>query len=129
MRGWFFNTLGPGSSTSKAASNFGADIKLELNMEYRLKFFKLFNQPLGVTFFTDIGNIWDRTGSYALTMSSLTKDFALDSGVGLRIGSPIGPFRFDFAYKLRDPAEANPWRISNLNIGNCTFNFGIGEAF
>ncbi len=129
MRGWLFNTLGPGSSTSKAASNFGADVKLELNLEYRVKFFKLFNQSSGVTFFTDVGNIWDRDGPYAFTPKSLAKEFALDSGVGLRIGSPIGPFRLDFAYKLHDPAEEKPWRLSKLNLGKCTFNFGIGEAF
>jgi len=129
MRGWLFNTLGPGSSASQAAANFGADIKLELSLEYRLKFFRFLNQPSGVTFFTDIGNIWDRTGPYALNLDSLTKDFAWDSGVGLRIGSPIGPFRFDFAYKLHDPTEVKPWRLSTLNIGKCTFNFGIGEAF
>jgi outer membrane protein assembly factor BamA len=129
MRGWLFNTLGPGRSKSKAASNFGADVKLELNLEYRVKFFKLFNQSSGVTFFTDVGNIWDRNGPYAFTPKSLAKDFALDSGAGLRIGSPIGPFRLDFAYKLHDPAEEKPWRISKLNIGKCTFNFGIGEAF
>ena len=129
MRGWLFNTLGPGSSASEAAANFGADIKLELSLEYRLKFFRFLNQSSGITFFTDIGNIWDRTGPYALNLDSLTKDFAWDSGVGLRIGSPIGPFRFDFAYKLHDPTEAKPWRLSTLNIGKCTFNFGIGEAF
>ena len=129
MRGWLFNTLGPGSSVSEAAANFGADIKVELSLEYRLKFFRFLNQPSGVTFFTDIGNIWDRTGPYAFNLDSLTKDFAWDSGVGLRIGSPIGPFRFDFAYKLHDPTEAKPWRISTLNIGKYTFNFGIGEAF
>ncbi len=50
MRGWLFNTLGPGRSASKAAANFGADIKLELNMEYRRKFFTLFNQPSGIEF-------------------------------------------------------------------------------
>jgi outer membrane protein insertion porin family len=129
MRGWLFNTLGPGSSTSKAAANFGADIKLELNAEYRKKFFTLFNQPSGVTFFTDIGNIWDRSGPYGFNLKSLTRDFAWDSGIGLRIGSPIGPFRFDFAYKLHDPTQAKPWRFSKLSIGDYTFNFGIGEAF
>ncbi|MFZ4524113.1 MAG: BamA/TamA family outer membrane protein [Chlorobium sp.] len=129
MRGWLFNTLGPGNSASEAAANFGADIKLELSMEYRLKFFRFLNQPSGVTFFTDVGNIWDRTGPYAFNLDSLTKEFALDAGVGLRIGSPIGPFRFDFAYKLHDPTEAKPWRFSTLNIGDYTFNFGIGEAF
>ena len=129
MRGWLFNTLGPGRSTSKAAANFGADIKLELNLEYRQKFFTLFNQPSGVAFFTDIGNIWDRKGLYGFNFGSLTRDFAWDSGIGLRIGSPIGPFRFDFAYKLHDPAQAKPWRFSTLNIKDYTFNFGIGEAF
>ncbi len=129
MRGWLFNTLGPGKSTSKAAANFGADIKLELNLEYRQKFFTLFNQPSGVTFFTDIGNIWDRKGLYGFNLGTLTRDFAWDAGVGLRIGSPIGPFRFDLAYKLHDPAQAKPWRFSTLNIGDYTFNFGIGEAF
>ena len=129
MRGWLFNTLGPGNSVSKAAANFGADIKLELGLEYRMKFFRFLNQSSGVTFFTDIGNIWDRTGPYAFNIGSLTRDFAWDSGIGLRLGSPIGPFRFDFAYKLHDPTEANPWRISTLSLGKYTFNFGIGEAF
>jgi outer membrane protein insertion porin family len=129
MRGWLFNTLGPGRSASKAAANFGADIKLELNMEYRRKFFTLFNQSSGITFFTDIGNIWDRNGAYGFNFKSLTRDFAWDAGAGLRIGSPIGPFRFDFAYKLHDPAQAKPWRFSTWSIGDYTFNFGIGEAF
>lgn len=129
MRGWLFNTLGPGRSASEAASNFGADIKLELGMEYRLKFFRFFKQQSGVTFFTDIGNIWDRTGPYALTLRSLRRDFAWDAGAGFRIGSPIGPFRFDFAWKIHDPAEARPWRISQWRLKDYTFNFGIGEAF
>jgi outer membrane protein insertion porin family len=129
MRGWLFNTLGPGSSASEAAANFGADIKLELGLEYRMKFFSLFDQPSGVTFFTDIGNIWDRTGPYGFSLNSLVNDFAWDFGVGLRIGSPIGPFRFDFAWKIHDPAEDAAWQILKWNPLDFTFNFGIGEAF
>ncbi|KUL30704.1 BamA/TamA family outer membrane protein [Chlorobium limicola] len=129
MRGWLFNTLGPGSSESEAASNFGADIKLELGLEYRWKFFKMFGQPSGITFFTDIGNIWDRSGPYGFSLNSLLNDFAWDFGVGLRIGSPIGPFRFDFAWKIHDPAEEEAWRILKWNPLDYTFNFGIGEAF
>lgn len=129
MRGWLFNTLGPGSSDSEAAANFGADIKLELGLEYRWKFFTLFDQPSGITFFTDIGNIWDRTGPYGFSLNSLLNDFAWDFGVGLRIGSPIGPFRFDFAWKIHDPSEENAWQILEWNPLDYTFNFGIGEAF
>ncbi|NTU68044.1 MAG: sorting and assembly machinery component 50 [Chlorobiaceae bacterium] len=129
MRGWLFNTLGPGSSASKAASNFGADIKLELGMEYRMTLFKFLGQPSGVTLFSDIGNIWDRKGTYAFSLASLQRDFAWDAGAGLRVGSPIGPFRFDFAWKLHDPAAPEPWQISNWNLKDVTFNFGIGEAF
>ncbi len=129
MRGWLFNTLGPSNSASNAAANFGADIKLELNLEYRLKLFKLFRQPSGITFFSDIGNIWDRNGPYAFTPESMINNYAWDAGIGLRIGSPIGPFRFDFAYKLRDPTEPKAWRITTWKLNDCTFNFGIGEAF
>lgn len=129
MRGWLFNTLGPGSNPSEAAATFGADIKLELGLEYRWKFFKLFGQSSGVTFFTDIGNIWDRNGPYGFSFDSLINDFAWDVGIGLRVGSPIGPFRFDFAWKLHDPAEKTPWRINKWSPLDYTFNFGIGEAF
>ncbi len=129
MRGWLFNTLGPGSNKSDALSNFGANIKLELGMEYRLKFFKFFSQPSGITLFTDLGNIWDNSGPYGFSLGSLTKDFAWDTGVGMRLGSPIGPFRFDFAYKIHDPSESRPWRISTWRLSDYTFNFGIGEAF
>ncbi|NTU57594.1 MAG: sorting and assembly machinery component 50 [Chlorobiaceae bacterium] len=129
MRGWLFNTLGPANCRSAATSSFGADIKAELGLEYRMKLFKVFGQPSGITLFTDVGNIWDRKGPYAFSIQSLTRDFAWDWGTGLRIGSPIGPFRFDFAWKVHDPANPNPWQFSNMGLSNLTFNFGIGEAF
>ncbi|MEI8185723.1 MAG: BamA/TamA family outer membrane protein [Chlorobiaceae bacterium] len=129
MRGWLFNNLGPANSSNNVVSNFGADVKLELNLEYRLKFFKLFNQSSGLTFFTDAGNIWDRTGQYAFSLASMINNYAWDAGIGLRVGSPIGPFRFDFAYKLRDPTQSEAWRISTWKLSDFTFNFGIGEAF
>lgn len=129
MRGWIFGTLGPGSNANEAISNFGGDIKAELSLEYRMQLFKVFGQKSGVTLFTDAGNIWDRTGPYAFSLQSLTRDFAWDWGAGLRIDSPIGPFRFDFAWKLHDPADPERWQFSKMKLTDFTFNFGIGEAF
>jgi len=130
MRGWVFNTLGPGRNSNDVTANLGADIKLEGNLEYRVKFFRVFNQPSGIAVFTDVGNIWDRQGDYGLTLASLYKDIGWDMGIGLRIGSPIGPFRFDFAYKLYDPSKhPEPWVIREWTPGDFTFNFGIGEPF
>ncbi|NTU53500.1 MAG: sorting and assembly machinery component 50 [Chlorobiaceae bacterium] len=129
MRAWLFGTLGPGNCSSSAISNFGADIKTEYSLEYRLKFFKIFGQRSGIAVFTDAGNIWDRKGPYAFSMQSLTRDFAWDWGTGLRIGSPIGPFRFDFAWKIHDPANPHSWRFSNTKLSDFTFNFGIGEPY
>ena len=129
MRGWVFGTLGPGNCSNETISNFGGDIKAELGLEYRMQLFKVFGQKSGVTLFTDAGNIWDRTGPYAFSLQTLTRDFAWDCGAGLRIGSPIGPFRFDFAWKLHDPADPDRWQFSKMKLTDFTFNFGIGEAF
>ncbi|NTV47374.1 MAG: BamA/TamA family outer membrane protein, partial [Chlorobiales bacterium] len=65
MRGWTFNSLGPGRTSDEAYSNFGADIKLETSLEYRIRLFSIFNQSSGIVFFTDIGNIWNREGNNA----------------------------------------------------------------
>jgi outer membrane protein assembly factor BamA len=129
MRGWLFGTLGPGNCSSSATSNFGADIRAELGLEYRLQFFSLFGQQSGLALFSDVGNIWDRKGPYAFSIESLSQDFAWDWGAGLRVGSPIGPFRFDFAWKVHDPASSHPWKISTMKASDFVFNFGIGEPF
>uniref|UniRef100_Q3AU71 POTRA domain-containing protein n=1 Tax=Chlorobium chlorochromatii (strain CaD3) TaxID=340177 RepID=Q3AU71_CHLCH len=129
LRGWIFGTLGPGKNRSEATANFGANIKLTTSLEYRLKFFRFLNQPSGITFFTDAGNIWDNDGTYGFNSKSLFRDMAWDAGAGLRLGSPIGPLRFDIAYRLHDPTQAHPWQLKHLNGSDYTFTFGIGEAF
>jgi outer membrane protein assembly factor BamA len=130
LRGWAFNSIGPGENPSETVSNLGADIKIETSLEYRIYFFTFLKQKSGLAFFTDIGNIWNREGENAFMFNTWFQQLAWDSGIGLRIGTPIGPIRLDFGYKLYDPSESmDKWVIKNWSPGKFNFSFAIGEAF
>ncbi|ACF13705.1 surface antigen (D15) [Chloroherpeton thalassium ATCC 35110] len=130
MRGWPYNSLGPGRNPSETVSNLGADIKIESSVEYRISFFTFLNQASGVVLFSDVGNIWNRTGEYAFVLGNWVQELAWDAGFGLRIGTPIGPIRLDFAYRIFDPTNSDDgWEIKKWAFPKFNFNFAIGEAF
>ncbi|NTV47691.1 MAG: BamA/TamA family outer membrane protein [Chlorobiales bacterium] len=63
-------------------------------------------------------------------INTFYKELAWDGGFGFRIGTPIGPIRLDFAYRIYDPTSTtNEWAIKKWSLSNFTFNFAIGEAF
>lgn len=134
LRGWGFNLLGPGNNPADSAlavSRLGSDIKLEVSLEERIFFFQTFGYPSGIVIFLDAGNIWARQGENALSLSTFLEQVALNTGIGLRFGTPIGPLRLDFAYRIYDPSlpSAARWQIQKWQLGSFQFNFGIGEAF
>jgi outer membrane protein assembly factor BamA len=55
------------------------------------------------------------------------KEIALGGGVGLRMDFTFFVFRFDFGYKIYDPAVSQ-W-INGFKFKELTFNFGIGYPF
>lgn len=129
LRGWFPATIGPGSST--AINNGYADIKLEGSIEYR----KTWSESWGSSFFIDYGNVWDRTGIGAFKMDTFYKEIGFNYGVGIKYFLPIGPVRFDFAWKAYDPSKAEgerlvlrKWRFGEL-WNTISIYFGIGHAF
>ena len=119
IRGWQVRTLGPGThipDTSTTFMNQTADIKIELNAEYRFKLFWVLEGAM----FADAGNIWtyksdpDRIGTQ-FKYNKFHKDLAVSAGIGLRFDFNFFLARLDFGMKLRDPAipETNKWIFSN----------------
>lgn len=120
MRAWGVRQLGLGSSllsdTSSVFRDRFGDIQLETNFEYRFPLTTLGGVKVNSALFVDMGNIWnlknniDNPGS-KLTLSRLYRDIAIGAGTGLRFDFDYFLIRFDFAYKVKDPARRsnNGW--------------------
>ncbi|MDR1225327.1 MAG: BamA/TamA family outer membrane protein [Prevotellaceae bacterium] len=136
MRGWQIRTLGPGTyapDTMGNVLNHLADMRLELNAEYR---FKLFWRLEGAVFL-DAGNIWsfndkDRREGALLKLSALPKQLALDWGLGLRLNFSVLVFRLDYGVKLHDPAVSSPYFLSPnrwFTANNHTYVIALNYPF
>lgn len=90
----------------------------------------------GLTFFTDIGNTFNRftTDLYgSMKLEDLYKGSVVAAGIGYRFDTPVGPFRIDYATSIYDPTRnVDQWIIGRkgvMNAGNWQFSIGIGQAF
>lgn len=137
IRAWQIGSLGPGSFVTDEDVDYPynyADLKLEVNLEYRFKLFWVLEGAL----FVDAGNIWalsksdDREGGI-FKLNRFYKEIALGTGFGTRIDLSFIIFRIDLGLKLRDPSADvekswviahRPFKFSQLN-----FNIGIGYPF
>ena len=137
IRAWLVRTLGPGSYVLPESTfiNQTADMKLELNAEYRFKLFWILEGAL----FADAGNIWtirpddDRPGSQ-FKFNSFLDDIAVGAGVGLRFDIKFLLLRTDFGLKLRDPQDTTydtKWISGGrgFNRKDYTLVIGIGYPF
>jgi len=82
------------------------------NLEYR---FPIAPKQLYGVLFADCGNVWKNTSG--VDFSGLKAG----AGIGLRINSPIGPIRMDYAWRLNDV----PGQVK----GETKIHFGIGPSF
>lgn len=137
VRGWRVRSLGPGSFSDDVPSfvNQTADMKIELNAEYRFKLFWILEGAV----FVDAGNIWtikddvDRPGA-VFRFDKFMDDMAVGSGFGMRFDLNFVLLRADLGVKLRDPAlqERPKWirAVRHYNFRNdFSFVFGIGYPF
>jgi outer membrane protein assembly factor BamA len=105
VRGYGQNSLGPLFFGLPA----GGNAQIVLNQEVR---FPIFGFVRGVGFL-DAGNVFSLIEDFALT------NLKVGAGVGLRLDTPFGLFRFDFAAPLSEIEENRKSR----------FFFSIGQVF
>ena len=158
MRAWPLRQLGLGSSlvsdTSTTFKDRYGDIQLEMNFEYRFPIATISSVKIGSAIFTDIGNIWNLKNNVTNANSKLTwnrfaRDIAIGVGSGLRFDFNYFLVRFDFAFKVKDPARIKnngwinisdfEWRNKEFEIkgtdgkllkrNNYAFQLGIGLPF
>ena len=105
----------------------GGRVLVLLNAEIRRRLFG----PFGVEAFLDGGNVWERpTDIHLRNLLSFAdragyNDMRYGVGVGLRVGTPIGPLRFDYGWKVRLPNREEP----DATPGPGEFHFSVGQAF
>ena len=105
MRGWNYYDLGPRFSLlqapggSRTLINKGGDKKVVFQLEY---FMPLIPEAgIKSLVFTDIGRVYD--DEEPLTLTSMNRDV----GFGFRWITPIAPFRFEWAYPIKDGKLGN----------------------
>lgn len=111
MRAWEYRQLGPGANIDTTAvdgqrlNNYfqRGDVKLEFMSEIRFDLFWVFKGAL----FLDVGNVWslDKNDKPEVRFraSEFFKQFAVGSGLGLRMDFDYFVIRADFGTKLRLP--------------------------
>jgi outer membrane protein assembly factor BamA len=159
MRAWGVRQLGLGSSllsdTSTVFRDRFGDIQLEANLEYRYPLTTIGGVKVNSALFVDMGNIWNLKNNVnnpnsKLALNQLFTDIAIGAGTGLRFDFNYFLVRFDFAYKVKDPARISndgwmsirdfEWRNKEferrdehgriiLKRNNFSFQLGIGLPF
>jgi hypothetical protein len=136
VRAWTVRELGPGNyqpGDSTTFFNQSGDIKLDLNIEYRTRFF----WKLEAAVFVDAGNIWTvkkYDGQYGgvFKLREFYKQIALGYGLGLRLDMNFFLVRFDCGWKIYDPARrgSDAWTVLHPNLSdNWAWHIAVGYPF
>jgi outer membrane protein assembly factor BamA len=136
IRAWPVRSIGPGTFKDEAATfyNQTADIKLEMNVEYRFPLFWLLEGAL----FVDAGNIWGLREDVSpegglFQWDTFYKQLAVGTGFGTRLDFNYFIFRIDTGLKVHDPSAiaGEKWIPFNRKYtwGDVAFNFAIGYPF
>jgi len=146
LRAFRIRGLGPGSvytdpnGLTVVQSQFvdqTGDMKLEMNIEYRIPIFKYLKGAV----FVDAGNVWlidsQDLPAQNFEFAQFYKEIAIGTGIGFRLDFDFFVLRLDTAFPVRAPtANGFRWVLSDFDIGskswrqnNLRFNLGIGYPF
>jgi len=122
-----------GATTRDYYTEQPGELLLEGSVEYRFPVYSFIRGAL----FTDFGNVWTlqpdpaRPGA-EFRLDTFAKQFAVGSGIGIRLDFTFLILRFDIATKVYDPTAANRWTIRNIlsqTRNQTALNIGIGYPF
>jgi outer membrane protein insertion porin family len=128
VRGYAQDGLDGQTGTSLAAGGTAGEgglAQLLVNIEVRVPLF----WRLGAVGFLDAGNVWqdrkaitwERFVPHGSRRDVESEDLRYSYGLGIRLGTPVGPFRIDYARKWNQP-ESN-------EEGRDRWHVAIGHAF
>ena len=113
------------------------DIRLEMNIEYRVKLVSVLHGAV----FVDAGNIWlfkdDPYRPGGKFTENFINQFAVGTGAGLRVDVSFFVLRADLAFPIRKPyIDGGKWVFSEINFNsnewrrnNLLLNVAIGYPF
>lgn len=138
VRGWGVRELGPGRYHKNDGAidfiNQTGDMKLDLNLEYRMPLFWKFSGAV----FVDAGNVWtlrnyDEQAGGQFKLKNLLRDMAVAYGVGLRLNFDYFILRFDMGMKAINPdyqSSDEHYAIVHPDLSrDFAFHFAVGLPF
>jgi outer membrane protein assembly factor BamA len=114
VRGFQLDRLGEPDTFDRDGTPIGGRAEVILNGEVRVALWK----DIGVVGFIDAGNVYSSVSNVSLGR------LRAGTGFGLRYNSPVGPFRFDFGFKLGALRTYGPEREDRFAL-----HISIGQAF
>ncbi|MDY0109521.1 MAG: BamA/TamA family outer membrane protein [Candidatus Krumholzibacteria bacterium] len=105
MRGYRRRQLGPLDSD---LNPIGGEVRVLASAEARWPVWSIF----GAALFVDSGQVWRRLADVD------ARDLETAAGLGLLIGTPVGPVRLDVAHNLTVPEPGQPRTLLQFGIGH-----------
>lgn len=140
LRAWRPRSIGPGSYNEGSGLQIdkSGEMLIQSNIEYR---FNIIKNRLEGALFMDAGNIWNLKVDSLFDNSKFKankfyNEFAINTGLGLRIDFSFFVLRADWGIPLHDPSfpENERWVIKNLSDNKWFFketlmNIAVGYPF
>ena len=105
------------------------ELLIQLNVEFRQQLIGILEGAI----FLDTGNIWmlreTKRVAEAFKWTRFYKEFAVGTGVGIRLNFNVLVLLLDIGFKIYDPSAPVGSRFFSYTMSKPTFNIGLGYPF